>query len=468
MMRVLVIGGIHPGGYAGLARDVQVLTDERVEPAMVATALTVQTVSRVERVQAVEPDVLRASLEAAMAQGDVRAVKVGLLPDAAAIETVRRFLQTAHVPAVVDPLLVAGLGEALTPPGHADALGRLLTEADLVTPNVPELEALSGQAARSEIERVQAAHRLQGLHGAVAVLSTGGHATEPVDLLVADRVHRWPFRRRALPNPAAGRGKGCELATRVSALLAKGLGLEEAVPIALRRLHDRLDHEARWAATTHAQGRQLPHYELVLERLLGQLQPSCVPEVGMNMAYAPSGCRGPEAVLGLAGRITIAGDGFAVTGRPRPGGPHHTGRIAWTAHALVGHEVWVLNHRWSPRVARLERDHVAMDRRDEPPRESTMEWMTKSAVEKMGRLPAFISDSGKPGKEAMIRILASSPEELLRHHATLHAILGRGEPGAGAELPGLPGREKTGYQEIPNLGYATGNPRAASTRTWIR
>lgn len=422
MTRVLVISGIDPTGRAGLARDLEVLADERVDAASVPTALTVQTPDRVLRVRPVEDSLLREMLEASAEEGSVDAVKVGLLPGPEAVETVRRFVRGLGAPMILDPVLSSGTGGSLTPPGHAESLGGLVGEATLVSPNLPELEAFGGRRAQTERERAEAARRLVDERGVPFVLSTGGHAEPGVDLLVGERVQRFPFARISLNAPTIGRGKGCEVSTRIAALMAKGLAVEEAVPVALRRLRGRLDLESRLHEATTTSRDGLHAYEAPLERLLADLRPHCVPEVGMNLAYAPEDCHGPEAVLGLAGRITIAGDGVAVTGRPRPGGPHHTGRIAATAQRLTQGPVWVFNHRYDASLLPSEGGgHVAF-RREEEPRAtaSSMEWMTQAAITRLRRLPSYISDSGMPGKEAMIRILGSTPDELLARHEELH------------------------------------------------
>lgn len=427
--RVLVVGGVDPTGRAGVARDVSVLESERVEPALVVTVLTVQDASGVRRVQPVAPDVLANSLEAAWNQGGIAAIKIGLVPNAATLEVVRRFLRGLDVPVVVDPVVRSRAGDPLTTEDTRRRLGGLVAEATVVTPNVPELELLAGRPVSSLGERIEAARHVRDERGAEAVLAKGGHGPETpgVDVLVTTQVEKMAFQRLDLSNLSVGRGKGCELATRIAALMAKGLDLALAVRRSRDRLHERLLREAQEAALSPKWQEDLSSYTRTLEQLLAQLRPECVPEVGSNLAYAPADCGNASDVIGLAGRITIAGEWFEVAGRPRRGGPHHTGRIAATAQRGTHRAVWVFNHRYRPEcLTSSGAEHVALDRRDEPAGASSMEWMTEAAIRRRGALPAYISDSGMPGKEAMIRILAHSPEDLLDHHQRLH--------GPGAEL----------------------------------
>ncbi len=437
-VRVLVIGGLDPTGRAGLARDVRAIESERAEAAPVASALTVQTAEGVRRVEPVEPSIFHESLAAAAA-GGIDAVKLGLLPGRATVETTERFLRSLGAPVVVDPVLQSRHGAPLTRDDTRGTLRTLFPRAALVTPNLAELQAFAPDTTRTPDGIERAARGL----GAPAVLVKGGHANGPTitDILVDSRVRRFEGPRLDLSDDRVGRGKGCELASRIAAQLARGTPVDAAIASARTNLLARLQHEIATVVAPPAARDQAVRYARALDLVLADLGPACVPEVGMNVAWAPLGCRGPQDVYGLAGRITIAGTGFAVTGRPRPGGPHHTGRIAHAAQERSGHDVWVLNHRHDPDlVGRLGGDHVFFDRSQEPAwAASSMEWMTEAAVRRLGRLPGFISDPGAPGKEAMVRILAPSPEELLARHALLH---GKVRPAAGVALH-QPARQAT-------------------------
>lgn len=424
--RILVVGGVDPTGRAGLARDLDVAESERVEAAAIPSCLTVQNATRVHRVEPVSSSLLADLLEAASKGSAVDAIKVGLLSDGATTEVVRRFVRSARVPLILDPVLRARGGSSLTVEDTVPKLRELAAEATLVTPNLFELGALTGRPTSTRGERVEAARRLRKVGGAKQVLVKGGHGPENpgLDLLVGPLLREFRFERFDLSDAAVGRGKGCELASRVAALVAKGLSVEESVGRALRLLHERLQLEVDMSRLSRETALDVGVYTRTLESLLTQLKPACVPEVGINLAYAPSGCSNPQEAIGLAGRVTIAGDSFAVAGRPRPGGPHHTGRIAYAAQGRLKKPAWVFNHRYDPSLLEgLGAEHVHLRRQEEPPdAPSSMEWMIETAIAKHRRLPGYLSDQGAVGKEAMIRILGHAPEELLSRHAKLHAF----------------------------------------------
>ncbi len=244
--RVLVVAGLDPSGGAGLLADLEALRAVGAAGWAVATALTAQGPGGGGEVRATTPDFLRAQLDALVGGRErARAVKTGMLGTAAlAWELAERLSESPlpRVPLVVDPVLLATSGAPLldlagdTP---ADALAPLLVRARLVTPNLPELAALTGQDVSTDGEAIRAARTLP----ARAVLVKGGHrAGAPVDLLVEGRrVIRLAGRRRA----GTARGTGCRLASAIAGLLAAGVSLEEAVRGAKRVVERYLDRAAR-------------------------------------------------------------------------------------------------------------------------------------------------------------------------------------------------------------------------------
>lgn len=243
--RVLVVAGLDPSGGAGLLADLEALRAVGASGWAVATALTAQGPGGARGFRPTTPDFLREQLDALTAGGErVRAVKTGMIGTAALARALAARLAEpplARAPLVVDPVLLASSGEPLLDLGGqppADALAPLLVRARLVTPNLPELAALTGLEVGDDELAVRAARALP----ARAVLVKGGHREgAPVDLLVEGRrVIRLTGRRRA----GTARGTGCRLASAAAGLLARGEGLEAAVRGAKRVVERYLDRVA--------------------------------------------------------------------------------------------------------------------------------------------------------------------------------------------------------------------------------
>ncbi|WP_417741083.1 bifunctional hydroxymethylpyrimidine kinase/phosphomethylpyrimidine kinase [Salipiger sp.] len=240
--RVLCIGGIDSSGGAGLLRDAATLTAMGLESCAAVTAVTAQSDKAVREVQLMPP-ALVASQIAAACEGPVDAVKIGMLGSAALVDAIARALPDR--PVVLDPVLVSSSGRALLDEGGIAALlAHLVPRATLLTPNLPELDAL---AAALGCSPAQAIGRLQD-SGCGAVLVKGGHDLTPQD--ATDRLyHRAsPVAEFHAPRlDAALRGTGCQLASAIAGGLAQGLDMERAVSEAKRRLTARF--RASCAAT---------------------------------------------------------------------------------------------------------------------------------------------------------------------------------------------------------------------------
>jgi hydroxymethylpyrimidine/phosphomethylpyrimidine kinase len=220
--RCLTIAGSDSGGGAGIQADLKAFAAAGCHGSSAIVALTAQNTIGVTAVHEVPPEVVRAQLEAVFADIGVDSAKTGMLFSSALIATVADFLAQHRVPLVVDPVMVASSGAKLLQDDAVEALvARLFPLATVITPNLPEAEALTGSTG----SRHELAERLHEL-GAPAVVVTGGHGAEPVDHLFDGRTHvEIPVDRQDV---AATHGAGCTHSATLAAHLARGASLEEA------------------------------------------------------------------------------------------------------------------------------------------------------------------------------------------------------------------------------------------------
>jgi hydroxymethylpyrimidine/phosphomethylpyrimidine kinase len=229
--RVLVIAGSDSGGGAGIQADIKAVMGLGGFAMTALTALTAQNTRGVSAVLPVPPDFLRAQIDAVMADIGADAVKTGMLPDTASIETVAAFLEALNpaLPFVMDPVMVATSGDRLQSAEALQALKtRLIPRATLLTPNIPEAELLLGTAIADEAAQRQAAVALLAL-GAGAVLVKGGHLTgETVTDIFATPSEVVAMTSERIDSTST-HGTGCTLASAIAAGLAQGMALEAAV-----------------------------------------------------------------------------------------------------------------------------------------------------------------------------------------------------------------------------------------------
>jgi len=227
--RVLAIAGSDSGGGAGIQADIKTITALGGYAASAITAVTVQDTLGVHAVHPVPPDVIAAQIRAVLADIGADAIKTGMLGDAAAIEAVRDALAAfPGIPLVVDPVMTAKGGAALLADGGLTPLKRVIAGADLVTPNAPEAEALTGVAV-STTDDLRRAGEVLLTWGVRAVLMKGGHVPGDavIDLLMTPDGETQLEGARIETRHT--HGTGCTLASACATGLAQGLPLAEAV-----------------------------------------------------------------------------------------------------------------------------------------------------------------------------------------------------------------------------------------------
>jgi hydroxymethylpyrimidine/phosphomethylpyrimidine kinase len=230
----LTIAGSDSSGGAGIQADLKTFAALGVYGASVITALTAQNTKGVSGIHDVPPDFIDAQIDAVFDDLDVRAVKIGMLSQVAAIEAVAQALDRhAAQNIVLDPVMVATSGGRLLADNAVGVLRtRLIPRASVITPNLPEAAALLDCAAARDEREMEAQARALLQFGPQAVLIKGGHGNgaESVDLLVdAAGVTRLAARRIATRNT---HGTGCTLSSAIAAGLAKGRDLVGAARVA--------------------------------------------------------------------------------------------------------------------------------------------------------------------------------------------------------------------------------------------
>jgi hydroxymethylpyrimidine/phosphomethylpyrimidine kinase len=227
----LTIAGSDSSGGAGIQADLKSFAALGVYGASVITALTAQNTRGVTGIHQVPPDFVAAQIDAVFSDLAVDAVKIGMVAQLATIDAIAAGLthwRPKHV--VLDPVMVATSGDRLLAADAVEALRKkLIPQASLITPNLPEAAALLGEpVAASEAEIEGQGRRLLAM-GCPAVLIKGGHGqgAESTDYLVtASRIIALPAPRIATQNT---HGTGCSLSSAIAAGLAKGEDMETAV-----------------------------------------------------------------------------------------------------------------------------------------------------------------------------------------------------------------------------------------------
>lgn len=241
---ILTIAGSDSGGGAGIQADLKTIMALGGYGMSVITALTAQNGEGVLGIHAPDPDFILLQLKAVRDGFPIAAAKTGMLFSAPIIRAVAGALRERDFPLVVDPVCVSQSGSRLLQEDAVEALKQdLLPLCDLLTPNKPEAETLTGISIADKAGILAAGEALLRM-GARAVLIKGGHLDH--DIVVTDYLFRANEAPRSLAQPKVdtsnNHGTGCTLSAAIAANLGKGLPLSVAVSNAQEFLNRALRH----------------------------------------------------------------------------------------------------------------------------------------------------------------------------------------------------------------------------------
>ena len=238
--RVLIVAGSDSGGGAGIQADIKTVTALDGYAATAVTALTAQDTTGVHGVFGVPTGFIRQQMRVVIADIGVDCIKTGMLHNAEVIDAVTDVIEqdAPGVPVVVDPVMVAkGGARLLDPDAMATLKRRIVPAAAVLTPNIPEAEALTGLTI-ADTDAMRAAGAALLRMGPAAVLVKGGHLDGDMvhDLLVTGEGSEMFSAPRIRTEHT--HGTGCTLASAIATGLAQGLPLRDAVGRAQAYVHE--------------------------------------------------------------------------------------------------------------------------------------------------------------------------------------------------------------------------------------
>lgn len=229
MKKVLAIAGSDCSGGAGIQADLKTMTAHKVYGMSVITALTAQNTTGVFGVLESTPEFVAAQLDAVFTDIRPDAVKIGMVSNSRIIEViVQKLREYEAVNIVVDPVMISTSGSKLLNDEAMEAvISRLIVCAGIITPNIPEAEALTGLHIESQQDMLAAAQKIAGMIPG-AVLIKGGHLHDTAnDLLFQNGQAHW-FTSERVNNPNT-HGTGCTLSSAIACNLALGHDLAASV-----------------------------------------------------------------------------------------------------------------------------------------------------------------------------------------------------------------------------------------------
>jgi hydroxymethylpyrimidine/phosphomethylpyrimidine kinase len=432
--RVLTVAGSDSGGGAGIQADLKTIALLGGFGMSAVTALTAQNTLGVKGIHEVPADFVGQQMEAVISDIGVDAMKTGMLSNSAVVRAVCQKVRKYRISKiVVDPVMVAKNGARLLSPEAEEILRKeLLPLAQVITPNLPESEALTRCKIRGLKGMREAAAQIHKM-GARNVLVKGGHLSgEPVDVFF-DGQKFYDLRGVRIPTPHT-HGTGCTISAAIAVELAKESSALEAVEKAKAFVTSAIQFSFPLG---HGQGpvnpyasvaRDIEQYRIVqrlkeaFQNLQGRKVGELFPEVQSNLGYALPYARGVEDVAAFPGKIVRVGKEIFKVADPEFGASQHIARIILTAMAHDPEMRSAMNLRFTKEI--LDRAKKAgffvahFGRREEPARMkqqdgSFLSWGMHRVLQKSKKIPDIIFDRGEVGKEPLLRVFGRDPEEVV-------------------------------------------------------
>lgn len=232
MHKSLTIAGSDSSGGAGIQADLKTMTALGVYGMSAITALTAQNTTGVQSIFEVTPKFLVDELDSIFTDIFPDSVKIGMVSNADLIRVISKKLREYNAKnIVVDPVMVSTSGSKLMADGAKDTLlSELFKVADIITPNIPEAEALTGQSIKSKDDMVEAAKKI-GEFFEGYILLKGGHSTDDADDLLYKNSEKIWIKGERIENPNT-HGTGCTLSSAIASYLAMGHDVPESVHLA--------------------------------------------------------------------------------------------------------------------------------------------------------------------------------------------------------------------------------------------
>lgn len=432
----ITIAGSDSIGGAGIQADLKTFSALGVYGTTAVTAITAQNTFGVSKSFILPGELVYEQIKAVAEDSGIDAGKTGMLGNSEVVESVVRALKDYEFPIIVDPVMVAKTGAKLVEDKAVELMkSKLFPESLCITPNLDEAEVLSGKKINGVEDMVSVAEEISEEYSCWVLLK-GGHLKSEriVDILYyRGNVYRFEGEKR----DGCYHGTGCSLSAGITAGIALGLDLVEAVKLAKEIVELGINYSDRAGRNCDSVNplayseRKAIAFEMMAEmrNALKELERVdrvnlMVPEVGMNFAYAmpPRYLRNSQDVLSLNGRITRGKHGLAIPQEIEFGASRHLARALITYMNYFPDYRAVVNLRFDERLIEIIRGLglvVSSYDRSEEPEEikkvegATIPWGIKTAIEKAKKRPDAIFHKGDFGKEPITLLFARNPAEIV-------------------------------------------------------
>ncbi len=450
----LSIAGADPTSGAGIQADIRTFDRCGVHPFSVITAITYQTATKFLGYKSLS-DELDSQLDAILTSYPIKYVKIGMIPDAKAIDIIVGYIKKYDLEVVFDPVSVASVGERLSSDGlELEIEKNLFPHLKIITPNRSEAIYYSNRdiniiseenvndlkkVAEILLNKLYISEDSHHIEKAVIIKSAASNQDEIIDLVLINRKIENQikkefqlFKKKKILFNGNIHGTGCVFSSAITAFLAKKNTIEKAIINAENFFDDKfqkfieLPEEGKIIDLTISDERlKVINQIKEIYNFISPLKKfsKLIPEVRMNISGALPDATRKEDIAGIDGRITIVNGFPKASGEIKFGVSDHTARLILSAKEYDNSINFVMNMKynadWILKIHKntdLELKEINRENQPETIKEkefSTMQWLIKESIEKLEKIPDIIWDKGSIGKEPMMRLFGKNSQNMI-------------------------------------------------------
>ena len=426
-MNILSIGGSDPSSGAGIQNDIKTSSLLEAYCFTVITVITSQNTSKYTTSSSVSPKLIKQQVESVISDFDIDIIKIGMVYDSKTIAILHSILKSISIPIIVDPVIKSTTnGVLLKKDAIANYRKKIIPLAHTITPNLIESEVLSGIKFQKKIDVERIASKIIKM-GAKNVVITG---IESEDKIV-DYVKSKSIKKNIVGKKIKreNHGSGCTYSTALAISIAEGKNILKAAKFAKEFTIKSIvgaKKIGKGIRITNQKSQDKIKEELstgISEFVQIENIHKAIPECQTNLVFSKTNPKSTKDILGLLGRIVKSGENVIVAGELEYGGSKHVATAVLIVNKKFPKIRSGVNIKYDSKVLeKLKRKKMQIlnyDREQEPTKiknveNSSIQWGIKSAITKSNTAPDVIYHKGDMGKEPMILIFGTTPQNIMK------------------------------------------------------
>ncbi|MDA0756864.1 MAG: bifunctional hydroxymethylpyrimidine kinase/phosphomethylpyrimidine kinase [Crenarchaeota archaeon] len=419
-MNVLSIGGSDPSSGAGIQSDIKTFENHGVYGFTVITAITSQNTKKISKILPISSNIIKSQLESILNDFEIDAIKIGMLYNTSIIKTVHSMIKKQKCPIIVDPIIESTTKTILLKKSAIkDYKKNIIPLATIITPNIQEAKILAGTSSVKK-----AAKEIQRL-GAKNVIITGYNESKNVIedfILESEKEYILKGKKIQIIN----HGSGCNYSASIASSLALKRSIHDAAQYAKEYVFQSIKNSKKLGKGISITHKEISDMQKELSNSIVDFQnikngSKMIPECQTNFVFSKIKPKKIDSVLGISGRLVKAGDKIIQAGELRYGGSQHVATSVVEVSKKFPEIRSAINIKYNPdmivKAKKKRMKVISYDRKKESKNSkrkenSSISWGISSCLK--STKPDIIFHKGDMGKEPMIIIFGTNPEQVVK------------------------------------------------------